>query len=623
MNDCYSKNCKSKNCSISDSCVKQENLKIILVGNPNVGKSTIFNALSSFYVEVSNFPGTTVDVSRAYIDLGEVIDTPGAYSIGNYNDNEAVTQKIIKTADIVINIVSAVSLHRDLFLTQQLIDMGFPVIVAVNQTDEAEKRNIKINFEQMEKDLGVKVIPTIAIYKQGINDVLKAIKNKDYKASQNKTGVIKELLKDEKLTRCDIFNKLTKLEGKDSTDNELKEKIFTERRKQVNSLIENIVSEEESKFRFSIFFSNLLLNPAFGLLFAFCILWMLYQFLGVIVAGNLVDYISTAVATNYTPWINETITNFIPFKLANELLVGEFGLLTMSVELILGVILPLIISFYLFMAILEDSGYLPRLAVLTDNILSKFGMNGRAVIPLILGFGCCTMGIITTRILGSNKEKIIASAILGLTIPCSAQIGIIIALMASIGGFGAWILYVLTLFIAMVTTGTILNKLVKGCSSDLIIDLPPLRMPIIENALNKTFFRIVDFLKEVTPMFLIGSIVITTLNITGMLSFIQKAFAPVVVYLLKLPEEFSNALIMGMIRRDFGAAGILDMIGGLDSAQVFVAAVVVTLFVPCFAALIVIFKERGWVEATMIWTGSLILSIFIGTILAQIIPIII
>lgn len=597
--------------------------KIVLVGNPNVGKSVIFNALSGFYVEVSNYPGTTVDVSRAFTEFGEIIDSPGAYSLGNYSDDEVVTQNIVQTADIIVNVVSALCIERDLFLTQQLIDMNFPVILVVNQMDEAAKRGINIDCEKLENLMGIRVIPAVAIQKKGIAEIIHAIKNKEVRFSDNQTPYIKNLFKEQSIPRCDRFSRILEVEGQDSKSPEERAIIYNERRALVNDLAKQVIMHTEKRFRMSDFVGDVLLNPFAGVITAFVMLYLLYLVVGVFVSGEVVDFLYGNIEKYYFPWIKELVTGIIPVSFINEVLVGEFGVLTMTIAIVAGVLLPLITAFYLFMAILEDSGYLPRLAVLTDNILNKIGLNGRAVIPLLLGFGCGAMGTITTRILGSRKERTIATAILGVTIPCAAQQGIIIALLAAIGGFKVWTIYLGVIFMIMVLVGTVLDRLIPGKSTDLIIDLPPMRVPLIYNTFNKTLFRVVNFLREAFPVFAFGSLLISVLYMTGILKWLQQALSPVVVTLLQLPAEFSDIFIMGMIRRDFASVGLLGMSGleesirVLTDLQIFVASVVITLFVPCIAALIVIYRERGLKEATLLWFGTFAISIIVGAILSR------
>ena len=292
----------------------------------------------------------------------------------------------------------------------------------------------------------------------------------------------------------------------------------------------------------------------------------------------------------------------------------------MALSIIFGVLVPLLTAFYIFMSILEDSGYLPRMSVFCDEALKKIGLNGRAVIPIILGLGCTTMGTITTRILPTNKERMITIALLGIAVPCAAQQGIIVVLIASIGGLKVWALYLLILLSVMALTGTVLSKMCKEKSSDLFISLPPLRVPNFVNIVKKTFSRMVSFLKEATGFFVLSSIIISIMNYFGWLKTIEKLLQPIVVNMLHLPAEFSNVFIMGLIRRDLAASGLFEManISNMTPLQVFVSAVVITLFLPCIAMLIMVFKERGIKEGVILWISAFCIAIGTGSILTRV-----
>ncbi len=594
--------------------------KIVFAGNPNVGKSVFFNKFTGTYVEVSNYPGTTVDVSTITIDNHEIIDTPGIYGIGNYNDEEIVAKEFILQADKIVNVVNALNLERDLFLTQQLIDLGIPMVIALNQIDEASSRGLKIDIERLEESLGVTVIPTIAIKNKGISDVKKFIFEAEIKCSEKLTPSIKKLI--ETTQKQDFSRILQVLKQEENLED--REKIYAERREIIDKVVENCVSETNEGTNLSTKIGRWLLNPFVGSLSAIMTLFLLYQLIGVFVAGDIVNLIeSKLVSKYYIPWVSDLVNNFISSEILKEYLSGEFGILTMAIHYIFGVLLPLIAAFHLFMAILEDSGYLPRVAALTDRFLSKIGLNGRAVIPIILGFGCITMATITTRILGSSRERTIATALLGLTIPCSAQLGLIIALLAAIGGLKAWIIYLVSIAIVFITVGTLLNKYLPGKSSYLIIDLPTMKFPQPKNILMKTYSKSIHFLQEAAPLFVIGSLIITTLNLTNGMQFIEKTFAPFASNILNLPQETATIFIMGIIRRDFAAAGLAKM-SGLDGSasvlspeQILTGLVVLTLFVPCIIAVTVLFKERGFKEACLIWFGSIFVAFSAGGILSR------
>ncbi|MDP3487886.1 MAG: nucleoside recognition domain-containing protein, partial [Bacillota bacterium] len=271
---------------------------------------------------------------------------------------------------------------------------------------------------------------------------------------------------------------------------------------------------------------------------------------------------------------------------------------------------------YILLAILEDSGYLPRIAALLDRALTSIGLNGRAVIPLILGFGCVTMATITTRLLGTSRERLIAIVLLVVTIPCSAQLGVIVGLIAPLGWQHVFT-YVTAIFATFIIIGVVLNKLLPGKSSDLLIDLPPIRLPRVENVLKKTISKSYMFIAEAAPLFAIGALIIGVLEVTGALVAIQNVFAPLTVGWLKLPKEAATAFIMGIVRRDFGAAGLADM--SLTAAQTVVAMVTITLFVPCIATVLVMFKERNWKEASILWISAFAIAFLVGGIVAQVV----
>lgn len=288
----------------------------------------------------------------------------------------------------------------------------------------------------------------------------------------------------------------------------------------------------------------------------------------------------------------------------------------MTVTYLLFLLLPLVLGFYLSLSLLEDSGYLPRLATFVDRALTMLGLNGRAIIPLILGFGCVTMATITTRLLGTDREKRIATTILQFAIPCSAQLAVIAALLAT-AGTGATLVYVAVILTVFITIGTVLDKTLPGTSSPLLLDLPPMRLPRARNVLQKTWVKTLAFMKEATPWFFIGALAVSILQVTGLLQQWVDILAPITTGWLKLPAEASQAFVMGLVRRDFGAAGLYEM--ALTPMQVVVALTTITLFVPCIASLMVMLKERGTREGLVIWIGSWILAFGVGGLVALVV----
>jgi ferrous iron transport protein B len=597
----------------------QADKKIVLAGNPNVGKSIFFNFLTGIYVSVSNYPGTTLDISSGKMDNAVVYDTPGVYGVGSINDEERVARDFIMSADIIINVVDASHLERDLFLTQQLIDMGKKVIVALNMMDEVEKNNISIDLEKLEQELGVPVIPTTASKNRGLDKI---------KSNLTKAAIGNDIFKEDDILKKE-FNKALEISGSredalmllEEDENirclyqeefpDLREELYVLRRKRVNSITDKVLSYEQESSKIARKLGRYMLKPITAVPMLLILLYLIYQFIGVFVAQTVVEFTEGYLFVEiYEPIIRNIVNNTIGLdNFFGRIIAGEFGILTMSITYIFGLLLPLVAGFYLLLSILEDSGYLPRIAVLMDRLLQKIGLNGRAIIPMLLGFGCVTMATITTRLLGSKREKIIAIFLLGLAIPCSAQLGVIIGLIAQLNIYYVTV-YVLTIFIVYVLAGTFLNKVLPGESSDLLMDLPPIRMPDLKNVLNKSYQQTTAFVKEAGPIFVLGAAIITIMQSTGALEYITRAAEPIIVHWLGLPPETTTAFVMGIIRRDFGAAGLTSI--ALSPEQITVSLITLTLFVPCIAAMIIMVKERNLKEAVYIWFGSWITAFITG-----------
>lgn len=647
---------------------------IVLAGNPNVGKSLIFNYLSGLYVEVSNYPGTTVEITESRFNQDRLLDTPGIYSVASYNDEERVARAVILEADIVINVVDAVHLERDLFLTLQLIDMGIPLIVALNFMDELKKEGIQIDIEKLEKLLGVPVLPTSAVNKEGLEVLAESIPRacRGIPDAELHKRLINHLTEVGSLAEA-----LLLLEGDPETAREHgtsagheRESIYLRRRQRVNAYIEEAFQTSDKK-SFREILSRLTLHPFSGLIIILVVLYGLYQIIGVGIAQYVVGFSEDTLGKEYyeplmqsfiaryaavdISLVENVITEsgeekmitieqyFFPNGTRNEPLVyqnlrqkaktdnktllytyddvwaiflaGPFGILTMTVTYLLFLLLPLVVAFYICLSLLEDCGYLPRLATMTDALLNKIGLNGRAVIPLLLGFGCVTLATITTRLLTTQREKTIATAILNFAIPCSAQLAVITALLTKAGGWYV-LAFVLILFVALILLGTLLNWILPGRSSPLLIDLPSLRLPRFDNIVRKTFFKSYHFMKEAIPFFVIGSLIVTLLQVTSMLDAWESLFLPITTKWLLLPPESATAFIMGLIRRDFGAAGFFQI--DLTATQILTGLITLTFFVPCIASMMILFKERGSQQALMIWFGSWFMAFLIGGIIARI-----
>ncbi len=660
-----------ENKKVSETLLKE---KVVLVGNPNVGKSCIFNYLSGMYVDVSNFPGTTISINKSFYKGKEIFDTPGIYGVSSFNDEERVAKEIILSSDIVLNVVNALHLERDLFLTLQLIDMGKRVSVLLNFSDELKKRKIKINTKLLSELLGVEVIETSAISKYGFDKIDYAIQNARVGKQQLELYTVLQQLIEKSIPQAEA---LLILEGDEETalkhnikidNSDSREKIYISRRNRVNDIVDQVEHEDSKKGEIFNLIGRMSLNPLTGIPILFVMLILVYFFVGDFVSQRVVDFTENTLGKRFFEYNlksfvadyskckitvdllnedNKVIASknfYFPegmrknIKLRNEfknlsnndsaeinfhfynpilrLLFGEFGVITMTTTYLLFLLFPLVVSFYFVMAILEDSGYLPRLATMLDRTFNRIGLNGKAVIPIILGFGCITMANITTRLLGSEREKSIVTAILQFVIPCSAQLAVITVLLSG-AGFTPLLIYVSVIGSVLIILSTILNKLLPGESSPLLIDLPIMRIPKLNNILKKTFYRSLGFMKEAGFWFFVGALAVGLMEITGLLFIWQDLLAPITTHWLKLPKEAANAFVMGMVRRDFGAAGLFDL--KLTTMQITVAIITITLFVPCIASFVVMLKERGLKEGISIWIGTWITAFLIGGIVAQII----
>ena len=608
--------CHDNNINIK---VKDGEKKLVLVGNPNVGKSVFFNKLTGLYVDVSNFPGTTVDLSYGRYKDYVVLDTPGIYGVSSFNEEETVARDVILFGDIILNVVDAVHLDRDLFLTKQLIDMGKPMIIALNLMDDVRRNGLSIDISKLEQLLGVPIIPTTATNGEGIDLLLSSIgKARVGNRNVELTEKISQLLDkvdNEAEALLVLEDDETVAERHHIKISGLRDDIYLARRKEVEEIVLTSVVESNNGASLRTKIGRWMLRPITGIPMLAVTLFIMYKIIGVFVAGTVVGFTEETIMEGmYRPFIEGLMGNIVTQgTFFGDLLIGEFGILTMAPIYILGLLLPLIIGFYILMAVLEDSGYLPRIAALVDRSLTSLGLNGKAIIPLILGFGCVTMATMTTRILGTKREKIIATVLLGLAIPCSAQLGVIAGLISQLGAYYTMI-YVLTILAVFIIAGTLLNKFMPGESSKLLIDLPPIRMPQLKNVLMKTVQKTWMFLKEATPLFLLGALLISVMQYTHLLAAIQNAVAPITVGLLELPKETATAFIMGIIRRDFGAAGLSSI--SMTPVQTLVSLIVITLFVPCIAAIMVMFKERGYKDALLIWIGSFVVAFAVGGIVA-------
>jgi ferrous iron transport protein B len=559
-------------------------LRIGLVGNPNVGKSVIFGRLTGRYATVSNYPGTTVALTsgRALVgaEVCDIVDTPGVNTLeGVLSEDERITRQMLTGGDVelVVQVADARNLRRALALTSQLAELGHPMVLVLNMVDEARARGVRIDRTGLEACLGIPVIETVAFEGRGIAELRTALSC----AAQ---------------PRCARDAASSHGQWADA---------MTVRYRHLGAA---------SLGRFQEWIGRAVREPVTGLLILGLVLYVTYLFVGVVGAQTLVGLLEEGLFARAINPAATALASFIPFSLVRDFLVGDYGLVTMGLTYAIAIVLPVVTTFFLVFGFLEDSGYIPRLAIFSDRLFRAMGLNGKAVLPMVLGLGCDTMATMTTRILGTPKERLIAITLLALGVPCSAQLATI---MGILGGISVWAL--LTLFgvviSQMVIVGFLAARALPGERSDFIMELPPIRMPRLRNLTTKTALRVRWYLGEAVPLFLFGTALLFVLDRLGVLTVITALARPVVTDALGLPANAAEVFVMGFLRRDYGAAGLFRMAeeGMLSGVQAVVALTVMTLFVPCVANLLMIIRERGvrvglailaFVTITAVGTGT-------------------
>ncbi len=627
----------------------------VLVGNPNVGKSLLFKHLTGRYVTVSNYPGTTVEVAKGEVTVqGEtydLIDSPGTQTLLAASDDERVTRDLLLKGrpEWVILVADVKNLRRAMVLLFQLGALGLPTVLALNMWDEARNRGIRINLKKLEQLFGIPVIPTIALHGKGIRALLDAIPHaRPPKVQIPWHPAIREAL--DKLTQLlpqswkgkeglallflgeddaaeellhlslspEDFQKALEVRQTLSTriPEPLSLTLLTTWGRNAEALAETVreLPERTPTPSLSQYLDRWMTHPFWGYLFLALVLVLLYFFVGRFGAGTLVDFLENQVFNGViNPWLTR-LFQALPLPAAViDFFVGTFGIFTMALTYGLAIIFPIVLTFFIAFGILEDSGYLPRLALLLDRFFKVMGLTGKAVLPMVLGLGCVTMATVTTRTLETKREKILVTLLLALGIPCSAQLGVVMAMMAGLSP-AAYLIWGGAVFLNLLLVGFLGARVLPGEHNYFILEIPPLRIPSISNILWKTGARLEWYLKEVIPMFIIGTVILYVMDLSGILQFLERLFQPVVTGILGLPPQAAVGFIMGFLRRDYGAAGflLLQKQGLLSVSQVIVSVVTITLFVPCIANALVMIRERGWKIALAIMGFILPYAVFVG-----------
>lgn len=628
--------------------------KVLLVGSPNVGKSTIFYNLTGRYTNVSNYPGTTVTYTEGIAKIGEhhnllVIDTPGLYNLHTITEEEEVAKKLIieGSPDVVLHIIDAKNIERMLPFTLQLIEAKIPTILVLNMIDELKKSNMDIQISHLEHDLGIPVVETIGIKSIGIKNLrarIISVAEKRYKFTpihikypeyieqnsikithllHNKYTISKRSVALLSMSGDTFIHKLISTEDTFKEISEilkdippLKARLDIENRRfnySTKLIKEHLVVNTKREEKLRKFIDYITLNPFIGLLLALFILYIgLYKFVGQFGAGFLVDIIETFYEEHINIHINTFFHKLLNNNIFFDLFAGDYGIFTLALRYALAIVLPIVAVFFSFFAILEDSGYLVRLSIMLDRFLKKIGLSGRSVIPLVLGLGCGTMATIVTRTLETVRERYMVTFLLALTIPCSAQLGVILALLGT--SFTALSVWLLTLICVFAISGGLLNKVLKGEQPVFFMEVPALRIPSLKNITLKTYERLRWYFVEVIPIFVLASLLIWVGRITYIFDFLSFILSFPAKW-SGLPEKVGEIFLYGFFRRDFGIAGLYDMKDMLSIRQLIVSSVILTLFVPCIAQFLIMVKERGYKTASFIFLTVIPTAFIIGVLL--------
>ena len=542
--------------------------KIILIGCPNVGKSVVFSRLTGVSVISSNYPGTTVDFTRGTTFVGgdkfELIDVPGTYSLEATSKAEEVAQTMLKEGDIVINVVDATHLERNLYLTLEILERKKPTIIALNLWDETKHLGVDIDVAKLEKALDVQIVTTCGLCGTGIKELASAA------ADAKPSKVIEPMSESARWLKVgEIIRDVQEVHHRHHT---IRERI-----------------------------ADFTVRPITGIPLA--IIAILLMFLFIIEIGNaIINYIMDPIFyTYYGPWIVGAVNSFAPSGLLHDLLIGtstiesldfeqSLGILTTGLYVPFGMVLPFVITFYFLLSLLEDFGYLPRLAILVDTGLHKLGLHGSAIVPTILGCGCNVPGALATRILETKKQRFIAMTLMAITVPCMAQSAMIFAIL---GRYGLrWIFIVYTnLLVLYILLGLVLKRIVKGESPELLLEVPPYRKPDPVTLLKKTWSKAYGFLAEAVPFVILGIFIVNLLYVFGVIDVLTMVFSPILTTVLGLPEGAIVALMLGVLRKDIAIGMLLPL--GMSPQQLTVAAIILGTYFPCIATFVVMLRELG------------------------------
>jgi ferrous iron transport protein B len=563
------------------------------MGNPNVGKSVLFSRLTGVHVITANYPGTTVGFSQGHMKVGaekaEVIDVPGTYTLEPTNEAERIASEMVQTGDVIINVVDATNLERNLYLTLQLLEKQKPMVIALNMWDDTGHLGIEVNVDKLRALSGVPVIPCVAVTGWGTKELVEAI-------PRAAPGQVLPQTRDERWVA-------------------------------VGNIVQQVQQIRHRHHTWRERLSDASVRPLTGMLIAAVVLALSFLIVRLIGEG-LIAY---ALNPLFDLWGGVVMklsgllggSGFFHDVIVGKLINGQInftqslGLLTTGLYVEFDMVLPYIFAFYLVLGILEDTGYLPRLAVLMDTLLHRLGLHGYAIIPTMLGLGCNVPAILSTRVLESKRERFIAATLISIAVPCAALQAMIFGMVGKQGPQYVVLVFG-TLFAVWVGLGFIINRFTRGFSPELLTEIPPYRMPPWRIMGQKLGMRIWHFIKEALPVVLGAVLVLNLLYTIGVFDAIARFLSPIVTGWLGLPKEAVTAIVVGFIRKDV-AMGLLTPLA-LTAHQLVVASLVLAMFFPCIATFVILARELGLKDMARATAIMVVSALLVGGLMNLVLP---
>jgi len=566
---------------------------VLLVGHPNVGKSALFNRLAGANITESNYPGTTVDYTESELHLdgdpARLVDVPGTFSLDPKDRAEAVAVEFLDSNPeaVTVCVLDATRIERGLNLVLEVLERGHPAVVALNMWDEAREKGVEVDVDALSSLLGVPVVPTVATEGVGVDDLRAEVAS----ARATSAEAIRERLPMAPETTGDAPAAASTRDEPAAAPTD--EDLLTPaaRWDLVDAIVEECVTYHDTEPSLSELLGRLTVAPKTGLPFAVAVLYGMWSFFSA-VAGFFTDgYFVPLFDDLWLPWLQDVFPmegSWLYFLIVGDPAATNsfeaFGILTSGLFVAIGVVLPAILALYLLLAVLEDSGYVARLAVLLDTVFHRIGLHGFAIVPMVLSFGCNVPGVAATRTLETDKQRFMTMTLLSVFIPCGAQLGVMLSLIPQYTGY--ILLYLLAGFFVF---GAILNRLVPGSLPAVAIDIPPMRQPRLENVATKLWLRLRAFVTTAVPFVLFGVAVVNVLYLGGAIEWLANALRPVLSGWFGVPGETVPALVAGFMRKDLAVAQLSAV--SMTPFQTIMSVVMVSIYFPCVATFAMLLKE--------------------------------